>query len=270
MGKKSKSVRPDDYFELGPFQIARFGKNTTFRANRGGGEFEKFQDALVERFPEVVSEIDELVIQISELVRKLPPAKILQQAWLTYTVMHIGVKSESEADPEAPTALRMLDYLQSVVASVEPAETVHEEVSEENWQSLHEMVETLFSKINREYQMCRTAVKQRNNPDFDVEYEEFYLQAETLWCNIRGDRYLYHQIAHFRELIDPHNDVLIELFDLTANDLLEAINQISHSLTGGMSATSSPTWMRVSGSAYSSFTATIVPVQRPARAGCCC
>lgn len=212
MPKKSKTTLPDDYFSAGPLQMARYGKNIVYQTNWPEGAFDEMQQKLVERLPEVVRDIDSIICRIVDLVIELPPERVLQRAWGEMAVRHMGMSSESDADSDDVVSLRMIDYLQSVIASVKPKGAPKDEIGEDDWQTLRSSVEELFNKLNLNYQISQTALRRKEDPDFDIEYEEFYYKAQMYWCNIRGHRYLFHEEEHFRDLVSPHSDILNKLF----------------------------------------------------------
>ena len=177
--RKPQQNRPDEAFEFGPIRIARFGKNVIWQSNWPEGKFEEFQQRAIERLPEVTKEIDELAAQIAELVRVLPAHKLLHRAWWEMAGKYISIQSEVEVDTEGAIAMRMIDYVQSVVASVAPAEEQHDDVTEDEWKSLTSKVEALFRTLNIEYQICRTAHNKANDADFDEDFEEFSLRRNS-------------------------------------------------------------------------------------------
>lgn len=234
MPKKSKTIQPDDYYSAGPLQMARFGKNIVYQTNWPEGAFDEMQQTLVERFPEVVREIENTICNIVDVVVDLPPEKVLQRAWGEMAVRHMGMASESDADADDVISLRMVDYLQSVIASVKPKGSPKDEVEEDDWQVLRASVEELFNKLNLDYQICQTALRRKEDPGFDIKYEEFYYKAQVYWCNIRGHRYLYHEEEYFIDLVSPHSGILSKLFGITAEQLAAEISKIQHALTKGM------------------------------------
>jgi hypothetical protein len=231
---RKKTVQPDDYFSYGPLEIARFGRFNVFRSNMTNEQFNEMQIKLVERFPKVCHEIDNKISAIVEEVRKLPPAEILKRAYWEMAAHHLNVGSEIDIDQEAALSLRMVDYLQSIIASVPPTIDNTDELTEEKWHNLRKMVGDLFSQLNMEYQICRTAVNRAENPDYDEDFEEYYYKAQIYWCNVRGHRYLVHEIPFFRDVLAPHNEVLNELFGISTNGIIDAVQTIQDSLTRGI------------------------------------
>ncbi len=231
---KKKPVSADDYFSHGAFEMARFGTLLVARNRMSGEQFEEAQEKLIEHFPEVCQEINDAIFRIVEIVRKLPPDEVLKRGYWEMAGHHLNIKSESDIDQDGALSLRMVDYLQSIIASAQPAEVIEEAVTEEQWEETRALVGGLFSKLNMDYQICRTAVARKNDPDYDPDFEEYFYKAQIYWCNIRGHRYSAHNIPFLRDVLSPHNDILQELFGINVEKLLSALQRIQDSLTMGL------------------------------------
>ena len=127
----------------------------------------------------------------------------------------------------------MVDYVQSVIASVKPGEYA-ENVSEEDWTKLKVDVETLFQRLTLDYQMCQTAHRRDQDPQLDMRLEEFRFRTETLWLNIRGKRYQLHERQALIDVLAPHSEVLLRLFGLDAIALTGEFDKILTRLTHGL------------------------------------
>ncbi len=241
MGKKKRNkkkrskkyVKPDDHFSFGPLELARFGELTVLRNNMNSQQFEKMQNKFADRFPKVCQEIDHKIDGIVTEVKKYSPTELLKRAYWEMASNHLGLTSETDVDKKAPLSLRMVDYTQSIIASVQPHDD-EEELTEKRWDNLKTKIFGLFEQINTEYQLCRKAHDRKENPDFDIEFEEYYSKAQMYWCNVRGQRYLYHETKHFQDILTPHSYILNELFGITAKQLIEELSKIEYALSKGM------------------------------------
>src|SRR6266542_1260751 len=229
-----KRVKPDEVLSGGPVTFARTGRIIHSRADWRPGEFEKMQAALVERYPHVVGEIDALVAEIASLVSALPPDKLLHRAWWELATREMGITSESDLRFDDGIAMRMVDYIQSVIAAVPPAEEQRGDVTEEDWKALREKVGRLFSTMLLEYHICASAQARAADPAHDLDFEEFKFRAQLYWCSVRGTRYQVHQPAYLRDMFLPFSDVLQELFGLTAEEFVSEITKIWRSLSYGL------------------------------------
>lgn len=231
--RQTKTVKPDDFFSYGPLEMARFGETIVSRSNMSGDQFQAMQDRLVARFPEVCIQIDEKIAKISELIKALPPDKILHRAAWEKASHHIGKETEVEIDHEAGMSLRMIDYVQSIIVSVPPSGDVETELNEERWQELKTLVTDLFMQLNTEFMICQTAVNRRE-PDHNEEFDEFYFKAQMMWCNVRGKRYVPNEIPFYHEVLTPHDDILKEFYGIGVNEILESLQKLLETATQGI------------------------------------
>lgn len=231
--KRDARVTPDDHFRVGPIEFARFGRLTIAQSHLTEGEFAALQERLVSRYPQIVLEIDGLVTQLAELVSVVPAGELLKRAWWQLAATHIGVQSEASVGREQTHALRMVDYIQSLIASVPPSPVRRSELTEEQWETLGRLVSTLFDKLNLDYQLCRTAKNREENPSLDMALEEFRYKAEMFWCNVRGKRYQTQELRALNDILAPHSGVLQMLFGITATDLVRELAKVQRSLTFG-------------------------------------
>ena len=213
--------------------MARFGKLVVGRSNMSKEEFDEMQKKLVEGYPQVCQDINDTISKIAALVRKLPPDELLKRAYWEVAVRHLNKPSEAELTFDDAVSVRMIDYIQSVIASVIPQNEVESDVTEEQWHELRSLVDGLFSRLNLDYQISRTAFN-RQRPDYNKEFEEYYYKAQVYWCNVRGRRYLVHEIPFFRDVLSPHDLVLKELYGISIEELLGSLKNIQDSLTLGI------------------------------------
>ncbi|HVX99643.1 MAG TPA: hypothetical protein VHA55_07610, partial [Pseudorhodoplanes sp.] len=143
--QKPRTDTPDDYFAAGPFEFARFGRLIVSRSRIGASDWEEAIVKAATHLPTITSEIDQLVAEIAKQVSRLPGERLLHRAWWEFAARNI-TGGDRDA-PESTVAMRMIDYVQSVIASVKPAENVASEVSEEEWALLSERVKTLFTRL---------------------------------------------------------------------------------------------------------------------------
>lgn len=221
-------------FSKGPLTVARFGRHLIWRTNWPEGAFEEMQKRLVEQFPKVVAEIDTLVSEIASLVSKSPAAQLLHRAWWEAAHRHTQLETEAEVTSDDALSVRMIDYVQSVIAAVPAASDQTGEVTEEDWVTLRSKVGRVFEKINGEYQICLTAKNKAEDPNFDENLEEFRVRAELCWCNVRGRRYQAHDPAYLQDMFLPHSGVLQELFGISGEEFANEITKIWRTLTFGL------------------------------------
>lgn len=236
MGRKRKSghkgQKPDEHFVAGPFEFARFGRFITSRFNATQEQWEEAKRRMATSHPRIVKEIDALVSSIASQVARLPPDRLMHRAWWEFAAVVIGVRGPAN-DADQAAAMRMIDYVQAVIASIQPTIPYADEVTEDDWTNLSADTKNLFKRLNLEYQMSLTAIRQQQNPTLDLELEEFRYRAETIWVNVRGERFQPHETQALSELITPHSDILFKLFGIDADTLVGELDKILRKLTRG-------------------------------------
>jgi preprotein translocase subunit SecA len=232
--RKPRRRSPDDYFAAGPFEFARFGRVMVSRSRASLEEWQQAQAKMALDWPKITSEIDGLVTRIADRVSRLPPERLLHRAWWEHASLVIGLGKKEVSDFDRLVAMRMIDYIQSIIASVQPVLPYRSEVAEEEWVALKGDVETLFARLSLDYQISRTARRRAADPTLDMDLEEFQFRAETLWMNIRGERYHVHERQALEDVIGPHSDVLLRLFGIDSQTLVAGLDQLLRKLTAGL------------------------------------
>lgn len=232
MGKKV--VQPDDYFSLGPIEMARFGRMGVIRNRLSKEQFETMQDRHAELFPKVCREIDQKVSEIVEMIKQHSPEELLKRGYWEIVGHYVKSQKDKRTNKDDPLPLRMVDYVQSIIVSVPSSGTVYTEVSENQWQRLRKLVDALFTQFNLEYQICRTAFARKNNPEYNEDFDEYYVKAQMYWCTVRGHRYSAHEIPYLHDVLTPHDEIIQELFGISVAELLESFKNIFDSLSRGV------------------------------------
>jgi len=188
---------------------------------------------MIERYPIILAEIDALVSSIAEQIARLPPGRLLHRGWWEYATIVLDIGGKKASDSDQLAAARMVDYVQSVVASRKPG-IYAEDVGDDDWNRLRSDIETLFTRLTLDYQMCLTAYRSAQDPSLDMELEEFRFRAEILWLNIRGKRYQPHERQALLDILAPHSDILVKLFGIDAAALVDELDKVLAKLTRGL------------------------------------
>lgn len=231
---KKRPVKPDDEFNFGYGSIARFGKNIVWQSNKDEEAHQALLEASKKRLPSVVYEINQLITEIVTIVSSNKPEELLKRAWWEAAAKHMKIEAEVEIGNEEIVSLRMIDYVQSIIASCPPSKNINDEVSVKDWKVLYSKIEQLFFKINLDFAICSTATEHLDNPDYSSEYEEFKFRARSVWCNVRGERFYTHQLEALRDLIEGQSTQIKAVYGVSASTLLSELNKIWHNQIFGL------------------------------------
>ncbi|MCR8633213.1 SEC-C metal-binding domain-containing protein [Paenibacillus radicis (ex Xue et al. 2023)] len=230
--KKRLSHKPDQYTSFGPFEMAQFGNTVVMRNNMSEEDHERIMAKLAGDYPDTYTKIDELVNSIRSLVVRCDPLQLLVQGYYGMLFSMLNKSSEFQFDFDDTVAVRMIDYVQSIIVSTPPLEN-REESQDLVISELSNKVSELYSNLHH-FHMTHSAYLKENDPEYDPEYDMLYVQAQELRTTVRGDRYAVHEIEHLRDLLTPHNEIFIELFNIGIEDFLDGIRKLQFSLMQGI------------------------------------
>lgn len=233
MHKKKKKLVADEGFESGPIRMMRFGKLNVLQNRMNPEQHKAFMGQLADRHPKICQELDELVQRIANAVALFSPLPLLHRAYWEYLPSAMGSASEIEVGQEGLEKRFIVEYLQSMICAVPPLEIQKEQPTDEEWSLLTTDICSLLNKLSSEYFLTRSAWARSNDPNYDVRQEEFSVEAQMYWITVRGDRYLCHDLPHFRDLLLPHDDELTKLFGIPYQKVCTGIEQIIRNFTRG-------------------------------------
>ncbi|MDD4965386.1 SEC-C metal-binding domain-containing protein [Halothiobacillus sp.] len=239
MGKRNKrfgtdkAAIPDEIFSNGPLHVARFGNQVVLASNRTEKQHDELLTKLAARYTTVVQEIDDLVCRIISAVSVLPPDQLLVRAWHENFMSSQHIKVEVDITEDDAIALRMIDYVQSVIAAAPRGDAQKTELTDDDWSDLRLNVAALFRKLNFEYPSCSTAHRKAEGTVYDDAMELFFVRAQMHWCNVRGDNYQVHQADLIADLLRNQSKLIEAAYGITSDVLTAEIRKIWRSLTFG-------------------------------------
>ena len=237
MPRKKRSQKTDGESEevfLGPIHLVRRGSRVMAQNLMNEEQHAEVLKRAAEHFPALCASIDERVATIRRLVCTFDPLELLHRGYFNLITQIHDKKVESEFAHAEGVAFRMIDYIQSVIVSTDPETEETAPFTEERWQELRGHVDALFIDLALNYHLCRSAQDKLNDPDYNHEYDNFYMQAQMEWLSVRGDRYMVHDIPHLHDVLLPHDDVLRDLFGVSARALVDGAESIVRSLSEGL------------------------------------
>jgi uncharacterized protein YchJ len=232
-----RSQEPDELVRFGTLELARFGKVVQMRNLATKEEHDAHIARMAEHLDQVVAEINTCVAKVAEIVSRCSPLALLKRAWWENARLMTRIETEAEVGHEEALALRMVDYVQAVIVSHPRDGDRRDEPTEEDWASLRSAVEKLFMAVSLPFHAARRAKKKVAGEAVNDTLEDFYFEAQNYWCNIRGKRYVAHNVPYFRTLVEPHDAVLRDAFGVSSADLLRLIEDVVGRHTKGLGET---------------------------------
>lgn len=185
------------------------------------------------------SETPQLIAQIAELVAELPPAQLLQRAWHEEFWVFADVQEDTDIGHDEMVAKKMVTYVQSVIAAVPRATVQKSEVSEEDWQTLNDLVSRLFGFHIRAFTMSMREPLEGTQFVDRAASEAARVESSLvdLWYTVWGRRFPSHLNQYLEDLLLPHSIIIKDLFGLTASDLIRGLVMVDVALRFGHAIT---------------------------------
>lgn len=225
-----KKVKPDEYFNNGIFEIARFGRHTILRNNMSTKEHLEYEKYLKSEYPKQISKINNEIKKIREKVSKCDPIQLLSFSADNTLIGFINCLSKSEISNDHIN--RSTEYIQSIFISSPQTKTETEDTdpSEKFYQIINE-IDNLHSMIRQFYFSFAANIKELY-PDINDSTIELMIEAQLMYL-VRGHRYQIFELEYYENLLTEHNDIFLELFDISSKDIINGIKNLQYSLTQG-------------------------------------
>lgn len=174
---------------------------------------------------------------LRELIVSMPPHDLLGYIYAQYMMKAMADQSiaEGQHEEDVPSDLInenqfLLEYVHAVLASdVTPADVTFDEVR------CTELFE-LSSKV-REQAMLFAVVSSADTKDgvFGPDTADIEFRAKSTWVMLRGNRYQVLEGEFYRYVLAPHDDVLKEVYGVSAADIAEGFQAMADVTRSGHS-----------------------------------
>jgi hypothetical protein len=236
MGKRKKEkklnrqLKPDDYFNNGIIEMARYGKINSMRSLRSEEGQHGILNTWAEMYESKKKELDNLVAEIIENVRSCDPLELLQFSQQMFLMTMIGKMSEIEYDMSEIAIGRMTEYVQSILVSSENSFTENIKDYKDpsiKYSEIKKKIEDLHSKIQFFYGYWG-AWQRRIRPEFD-DVNSFIIEAQTMYM-VRGKRYQKFEFEYLEKLLVVHDEILKDIFAVNTKDIIFGLQKLQYSL----------------------------------------
>jgi hypothetical protein len=231
--KKQKSAKADEYYNDGLFELARYGKVVSMRNLSTPEQHDQIQIFYKEEYPKVKERIDEKVNKIKNEISICDPLMLLKFTKDTAMLSHLNKFSELDYTSEENMVIREQEYIQSILVSTENHfdDTESKEDQEKRWHSIHADIEDLYKEFVYFYHYW-SAYKE-DTGEISDEMMRYIVESQMLYL-VRGNRYQVFELEPLKKLLPPHNNVLVELFGVTAEQIIEGLEKLEYSMSQGL------------------------------------
>jgi hypothetical protein len=230
---KQSLVKADDYYNDGLFELARHGKTVYMRNLRTPEQHAQMQAFYKEEYPKVKERIDGKVKKIKDEISICDPLILLKFTKDMAMLSHLNKFSELDYTSEENIVIRAQEYIQSILVSTENHfdDTESKEDQEKRWHSVLADIEDLYKEFVYFYHYW--SAHKKATGEISDEMIHHIVESQMLYL-VRGNRYQIFELEPLRNLLHPHNDVLIELFGVTAEQIIEGLEKFQYSMSQGL------------------------------------
>lgn len=245
--KKQRLVKTDEYYNDGIFELARYGKVVSMRNLNTPKQQEKMIAFYKEEYPKVKERIDEKIQNIKNKISICNPLKLLKFTKDMAMLSQMNKFSEFDYSNEENVVIRAQEYIQSILVSTENHfdDTESKEDQDKRWHSVLADIEDLYKEFMYFYSYW-SAYKKDTGVISD-EMMHYIVESQMLYL-VRGNRYQVFELEPLKNLLPTHNDVLVELFSVTADQVIEGLVKLQYSMSQGLA----DAWMDM-GKKYDEF-----------------
>lgn len=222
-------------FKIGQIEVIRDGKVVSIRNTGNEEEIKQHIKTLAQNYEKNVNDINCLVSEIKELISECNPLELLKYGYNNFFISQLGVLSEIQSSDEQVYMAREIEYIQSVLVSNKNSwcDSKKNVCNDDNFRIISMKIRSLY-KLTLKHLLYHTAyLKEKYNEEFDYDKEEFLFEAQMSMF-IRGDRYSVYEIPHIRELLEPHNDEFLKLYNISVDEIINGLENIKVSLSRGI------------------------------------
>lgn len=230
-----RKPKPDDYFSNGAFEFARFGRHIVSRNNMSPKQHQSYISKFKDNYQEIKNVINKKISEIKNDVLNCDPIRLLQFSSDVFKMERLkpmGLEETEELSETMPDNMPYLatEYIQSIYASSPKSSIISNDEDKSILfyniiDDIEELIVLMFS-----FYMCWGTTINESYPDLDEDVC-LLLFEEQLLFSVRGNRYQIFEREYFEKLLLPHNAIFVELFGITAKEIIEGIAKIQYALS---------------------------------------
>ena len=162
----------------------------------------------------IIQEIIKLQKELCFLLESMHPIETLKRAYWEHKISLVTKIEKTEWSYFA------IEYLQSLFISIDIKDTLIPPTDEKKWKKIKQKI----SQIH--YNCLSPFLINQKNKNLSQKEKEWLYQILISSIQIRGNRYTIQEPEHLNSLLKPHDEILKELYNLTAKDISEGIRKI--------------------------------------------
>ena len=225
------NIQPDDYFNNGTIEMARFGTNTVLKNNMSVARRNRLIKRLQKDYPKIKKKINRRILSIRKQISKCDPVQLLSFSSDMFLMSNLGMSSEIEASTEDIFISRMTEYIQSIIASTPIKHKPSKKDPSLRFFRIQRQLVDLHKQIQYFY-FCWSTCFEKLFPDYTDDVKHIVFESQLLYL-VRGQRYQFLEIEYYDRLLAVHNEIFTSTFGISSSEIVEGIKKLQHALSQG-------------------------------------
>ena len=213
-------VKVDERFTSGPFEVVRAGKLVVMKNNSTPEQHTENLKRIAKINKELFLEMELKIKELQEEISKYDPLEIMQFAGYKAISLLMHGKTESELDHDESKVLPSIEYLQYLIART-PVKEGYTKPSDESLIDIWvRTVAILDTTLN--YLMTRPT---KEKPPSKTD--ELVQMVDQMRLMVRVMRFPNYQVDHWKESLEPYDNLLKKAYGVGAVEIIEGLKQLS-------------------------------------------
>lgn len=227
-----KKAKPDDYFNNGLFEVARFDRHVILKNDMSSSQYRQWTAYLKSHYFDEMQKINEKISVIREKVLKCDPIQLLSFSSDMGLLTFLNLFSESQLSSRDIPIARATEYIQSILVS-SPGNTFEHQGDDPSalFYEILKEIEDLHSSIQNFY-IYWGAKLEDLVPGIESDVLKSVMEAQMMYL-VRGNRYQVFEMEYYQKLLKEHNDIFNDVFGVSCEDIINGISKLQYSLTQG-------------------------------------
>ena len=166
---------------------------------------------------DIIKEVTRQVKEVCITLQRLDPIQILKKAYFEFTCQYLEKETESSIGREQIHSLFLVEYLQSLFLSIDLSKHLRSPTKNE-WEEIKKKVASI-------YDTCLMPPPSII-PQFNLEKDLVLFSKILFFWHIRGKRYTQYESEHLNDLLEPHNEILKELYQITVKEIAVGVEKL--------------------------------------------
>lgn len=224
-------TKPDEYYNNGSFEMARFGEHIVLRNNMDSKQHKRVINRFKKRYPKIKRKIDKSIRSLTKKILSCDPIQLLSFASDFALNTNLGISSEFQLSKDDIFICRMTEYIQSVYTSMPLTYKKSDKDPSRKFFGIMRDFKKLYDYIHIFYISWMAQIDELY-PEYDEEIRKSIAESQLLYI-VRGKRYQIFEIEYFERLLIKHDDILKNLFNVSSAEVIEGIKKLQFALSQG-------------------------------------